>query len=541
MLTLLIGFASCYFIPFNISEIVSCPQITDESTLSDVVSKNPIVVALSCPSDDRFISYAFTNAEPLFPEAVFVIVDNEILKKYLKQKMPAEPSISVFKNGKFNVIVGPIYDQNTVLYVIDLYINEKREVLKTSTEIVAALGETPVTVITTSNDYSHTFSMTKKMLDKTGPINVLSISKEAADDIGLVKGKCLIYRTIDKVLETAQCNMRDIQSAMKSSYENAKVNLLKESTKPCVLLHTFQTNDENVKEFMYKLGSNFKDFNFFLVNDKEACDLVDKYYQNKFCHLTRLGIVDFKSHIAYNISTFIDTLELETDTFDYGKLVSNVSRLIYQVRNHAVPHFYMSEKIQNPSKSPLKRIVGLNYKEKIEENDTDVLVLYLKPKSSECSKAFTKFRSIADDALKCDDDDVNQTNTTKTCNKNINTHIRFYFIITGDNYVEGGFPTYPNEPAIFLFSALDKTKPRLVIGTEQADIQNHIRLFAKYPVNFTTEYPLGTMDHFEEQSKHSQSVRGRMTVEEVETLLDTIEKVSAEFKKSNNEQKSDEL
>ena len=78
--------------------------------------------------------------------------------------------------------------------------------------------------------------------------------------------------------------------------------------------------------------------------------------------MTRIGVIDFKSHIAYNLSSVIDVLELETQTFDYKKLVSNVSHVIYQIRNHAVPHFYMSEKIQNPSKSPLRRIVGLNYK-----------------------------------------------------------------------------------------------------------------------------------------------------------------------------------
>ena len=303
---------------------------------------------------------------------------------------------------------------------------------------------------------------------------------------------------------------------------------------------------------MYKLGSNFKDFNFFLVNDKDACKLVDKYYQNTFCQLTRIGVIDFKAHIAYNVSSIIDTLELETQSFDSRKMTTNVSHLIYQIRNHAVPHFYMSEPLQKPSKSPLKRIVGLNYKEMIEENDTDVLVLYLKPRSSTCSKAFSKFRSIADDALddcgKDDDNNVNQTNSenatnttekTQICNRDINTHIKFYFIIATDNFVEGGYPTYPDEPSIVLFSALDKTKPRLVVGTDQADIQLHLKLFAKYPVNFTTDYSLGTMDHFNEQAEFLKSVRGRMTVEEVELLMDTIDKVSAEFKKSNNESSSD--
>ena len=227
MFSLFIGFASCLFVPFNVSEVASFAKINAD-TLSEYISKNPIVISLSCPTENYHISHAFTNSE-----AVFVIVEDGAMKKYLDQKVPPEPSIAIFKNGTLSVIVGPIYEASSLLYIIDLYLYEKRPVLQSATEVVAALGEAPVTVITSSNDFDHTFSNTKKILSKAGPINIVSLSKKAAGEINLSPGACAIYRSIDQVLEPIRCTSNDIQSSLKPAFDKAKVEMLTESTKPC--------------------------------------------------------------------------------------------------------------------------------------------------------------------------------------------------------------------------------------------------------------------------------------------------------------------
>lgn len=107
MLAFLFGLVSCVFVPYNISSMISFDRV-NSAELSDIVSKNPIVVVLSCPQDNYVISHAFTNSESLFPEAVFAIADKGALKDYLKQKVPAEPSIAIFKKGSLDVIVGSI-------------------------------------------------------------------------------------------------------------------------------------------------------------------------------------------------------------------------------------------------------------------------------------------------------------------------------------------------------------------------------------------------------------------------------------------------
>lgn len=543
MLAFLFGLVSCVFVPYNISSMISFDRV-NSAELSDIVSKNPIVVVLSCPQDNYVISHAFTNSESLFPEAVFAIADKGALKDYLKQKVPAEPSIAIFKKGSLDVIVGSIYKENTLLYIIDLYLYEKRPVLKSSAEVIAALGETPVTIITTEKEFDHTFSITKKSLTNSEPINIVSLSAKAAEEISLVPGYCAIFRSLDQVLDSARCNAEDIKTVIKPVFQNAKIELLQESKKPSVVFHPTDHNSHEVKDFMYKLGSNFKDFNFFFVNDKEACKLVDKYYPPSFCSKNQIGVIDFKANIAYNVSSIINTEELK-ESFDSKKMTANVSHLIYQIRNHAVPHYYMSEQIPKSSNAPLKRIVGLNYKELVVDNDDDVLVLFLKPRDSDCSKAFNKLRKIADDALEdCHKDDEKEnetstantkTNKTQICNIDLNNHTKFYFIISTDNKIEGGYPTFPGEPSLVLYSALDKSKPRLVIGSDLADIQLHLKLFAKYPVTFNKKYTIGSMEHFNEQAEIAKSVRARMTVEEVELLMDTIDKVGAEFKERNED------
>jgi hypothetical protein len=109
-----------------------------------------------------------------------------------------------------------------------------------------------------------------------------------------------------------------------------------------------------------------------------------------------------------------------------------MAKLFADIRSGALRRSYRSEPVEPPLDGPLKKAVGANYNDIVNDTHADVVVLLLKPRSHQCALASRKLWRFAFD--------LNRTD---------------YIFVTLDhtaNQIEGGFPA-ADSPCVVLYPA----------------------------------------------------------------------------------------
>ncbi|OHT12252.1 hypothetical protein TRFO_18059 [Tritrichomonas foetus] len=520
LLSFFFSIAFSVYIPFSLTETLSIETANDE-ILHKLIEENPIVIALSCSQKDAYILASFSNAESLFPEAKFVAVFPLSLRNFLNQSVPSDPYFAIIKNGVPTAVVGQIDDESTLLYMIDLHLYGTRPVLNSQSELIAALGESPITLMSSYKQFDNTFSLAKEVMPTVGPVNVISLAPSVISDINMKPNECAIYRKVDNALEPFDCSKNTFLNISKTTFDFATIDKLRNSQKLAVLFHSPEIKPEHT-ELVFVLGSHFRDFNFFFLKDEKTKEFVNAFYERQFCNGLNFGIVDVKNNFIYEVNDYI-TDELKNATeFDAQIWLNSIAQLINALNLGQVPKTPKSEPIPKPSDLPIKKIVGLNYFDFVLETNMDVLVLFVKPRSNECAEMFTEFRKVAEDSI-----------------ANNNTNLKFAFMDATVNQIDGGLYPIPGQPSILLYPAANKSFPRLMIGKKAADIQLLMRLFATNSFKLSKEEKLGGMSDFFAAVEYAKLAKPKMNQEQIEVLDDTIKKVAeAYILHINNEKKS---
>lgn len=513
---------SYIFVPFSLTEGVSLSP-SDHEKVIKTIETNQYVISLTGSGRNSAILTAFDDAESLFPEATFIITTSKSMKLLLNTtKLPEKPYISFFENGTLINSIGPIESGSSMLYIIDLMLYKQRPTLKNVHELVAALGEAPLTLVSQHKTFDHIFSVSKESMPDVGPINIITLSDSAAREISLNDNSCALFRSIDQELIPISCTKEDIIENSIPTFNYAKpANLLK-SNKTAFIFHS-QGQLMEYSGMMHQLGSSIPTMNFFLDIDRSVCKFLNDFVPD-FCDHTNIALIDFKERYIYNISEIIDPNKIGY-VFSQ-KWAQQIPKVLLAYEKRKLKKIPMSEKVPRASKLPVKKLVGKTYESFVNDTTKDTLVLFINPESQESSAAFPKFKRIADDIGRLPDEKKNET---------FEGNFTFGFVISTYNQIEGGFPHYPEEPALILYPANDKKHPRLLLGTNVSDIQLQLKLFASHKPTFETEEKVGDMQHFKEISTKAKTAMPKMNRQEKDTLLDTIKKVEAAFVKEQGE------
>ena len=497
-----------YFIPFNVSNSFTI-DTADKSILFQMMAEYHLLIGLACSSDDVMLLSAFTNAMPLFPEAKFVAVFPAAINEIMNSTVPKDPFLILCKDGKIFNTIGPIDDSNTLLYMIDLYAtNSTKSIISSKSEIVSGLGGAPTTVISEQSQYQNVLSMVKDNILELGPTDVISINDVLAKEL-FDEDSCGVFTKSDGNLRSFDCKTVDVlKNYSIPSFKKATVDTLIQSTKICVLFHDSEFYN-NQTEFLYKVGSHYTDIDFFVIeSNSKAAEFVKDFLGYDFVNKERptIAFVDFNNSYIYDLQ-FFD--ELENDTyFNTRKWTASTVQMILQIMSGQAKKHLRSEPIPLQKDSILHKVVGLTHTDFVNEPGKDVLMLYVRPDSIPCQNAFSDIKTLAKDSA-----------------ENDNKNLKFGFMDSTKNKVEGGIFPFPYEPAFVFYPANNKTVPRILLGISLPEIRYIIKSFAYTPVKFSQDEKLDNMNYLLHQSEYAKIVKdgNNLSKEQLNTIDETLQ------------------
>ncbi|OHT01490.1 hypothetical protein TRFO_31678 [Tritrichomonas foetus] len=533
----LAGLTLSVYIPHQAANSLSI-EFSGLEKAQKLLKENENVIAFVGAGKDVELIMNFASAEPLFPEYTFIHIYPREMKNIVTENdtvLPEDPYFAIFKNGNIVEAVGPIDEDSSLLFLLDLYVYGKRPLLKDQKGLVSSLGQAPLTIIAPESKYEEMKKIAKISTSEFVLTDVIQITQEVANEVSLVDGSCALYRKLDKSLEEFNCTIEGLRQGRKPLYSRPTVKQMKESTKPAVCFCQKKKRENlMVGEFLYTLAKHFhNEFDFFELKSDETKKYLGEFLgDSTICEKTsNLAVINVTGKFFYRTTQFLPRTLIEAPVFDAQSFTTSTAQLLNYIKSNQVDKIPISEPIPKPSSLAIKKVVGKNYKEFVMEEGKDVLVLFVKPNSKACQFSFTALKEVAEDLI-----DVCE-----------NEFIKFGFMDYTANQIDGGLPVVPDQPAIIFYPANQKLSPKFVIGKRVGDILMHIRLFAaKKPITKLNE-TLSSMDEFNQLTEYFRSVIPQMNRHQKNTLEETIRKVKVEYEayaaknQNETEEKEQEL
>lgn len=469
------SFAAAKFITYKITEKLFLETV-NYTEIQAFVNKYSTVVALAAEGEDSHLINTFVQLESLYPDAHFVIVHTKDMNKFLNGNCPAEPYVSIIRDKIVDITVGPIRDDNTMIYLIDLWLTKQRKTLQDQTSLVAALGGAPRTLIVRETDFQKGLDIANMTSLTLGPANVVIVDESVAKVIGMKHNDCGLYRRDDAFLTVAKgCSAESYRRQIRPDFAPAD-RLTKTSKELVVAFRTargYRNPDSPVFSILGQLGGHFKDMKF-VIADKDFSKTVKEFTNEDDwdATVTNVAVMDFHGGFYYNTSS-VFTAAMKNETFDPQLWGNKMAEFLYQVKNHMIQKTYISEKPASPSTDLLQRAVGKDIRRKIDGSDRDVFVVYLKPKCSPCSKLFGKVRSLTDQL------DENKYNNAW-----------FFVYDVANNQIPGGNQVNIDQvPAFVMYPFSDKKNPKVCPYVSDDIIRWFTAKYSDKPHNITYKFP----------------------------------------------------
>ena len=457
MIFLLTFFSLSLYIPFSLPNYLEAEQ---DVKLNDYIKANQRVIVLTVKPSNSWIIKPFLNLQSMFPNISLYVSKVKQIKNYTKKI--ETPFLSFFRDGDYVNSVGPIKHESVLLNTIDLYLNGNVNIVNSQAKFMSSLNDKMhLTIGCYKNDIDKAVKLAKDMGKELGPISVIGFEMNFARSIGLNFGKCIVYRIDDDNIEEFDCTNDGLRNVSKPYYQLINEYKFQRENATTVALITPQfTND--IKDFLYQIGKHFPDFNIVYVTSPLR-DVVKEFTHDYYDSVSNyLVVLNYKEGWIYNVSSYI-TREMTNDKFSANNWRFPVTQLLYDIRDSKVQKTYQSEGLIFDYTSPVRKIVGTIYKDYINDTENDCVMLYLNPNSKKSRDIYSSTFEFVQELRK----------------QNKSQNIKFGFISPSRNSIEGGFPSIPFYPYIYIFPAgTNKIYP--VIGNKIEDIKISLMIYSSF-------------------------------------------------------------
>ena len=465
-------FAVSKFIPYRLSEQLQMSHATKANIQSMIENNSVTVVFVADPKDSPLIN-TFASTQALYPEVLMSYTFPDEIKDYLNMTLPKDPYMVVTNNGKIEVVIGPMFDDSTVMMTADLWITKKRKVLTSEIEFIGAMNGGPRTLAVTEDQFEKGLEIAKSTGVTDGPLNVVKITRRLAKLIGAKKNGCALYRRDDQAIEVVpKCSIENYRSLVRPYFSTAN-QYSTETNQEMVVIH-YSLRDDSVGDVLAELGKANKNLQLVIADselEKKVEEVIhDENWTKSFDF--NFVVVNFTGMYYYNLTSDVkDMLKRPWDADDY---LTCMLRYFRQILHHEIPKVYFSEDEDNRTKSSMmQKAVGNNFHRYVDDPDRDTLIIFLKPGSKHCFRVFSYLREFG----------------TRLDSEN-NSDYWFLMYNVSSNMLPEGNPVDENGcPTVLFYPANDRENPK-ILPVETLDVMKW--LVARYstkPINVTYDLP----------------------------------------------------
>ena len=452
MFFFLLYLINSYFLSPEFDNSISLIPVSSVDKIYDIVNKTKITFLLACEVGDGMLSETFFSLKEIFPEFEYVYTDENVLNEiYHKEKMipPILPALVVFEHGTIFTAVSQIENPNQLLFLVDLYGNQKTPFIDQPLQIkiLQNIGHAPITIITTPQNFSKIFKLTKFESPKLGPISIVQISKENLRQTNIFNpDRPSVFRSLDGQIQPFDIySTRSFVEAATSSFQRGTLANIRKERKDIFafyspILHSF------LKELLFVVGQQLRPIGFsvYYVSTQNVAQEIKGITNGFDISKNGMGFAIFNAHhnYFYNVSQFQPPKE-----FANGQAWADcISKAVIAYQEKRIKREYRTEKSINISKNTRDKLIRLsaeNYKDFQNLEGVDTVVLYIKNTIKECLNYFPDYYDLSNDVF----------------SRGFNSLIKFGYLDIGKNGLPGPLPDDSELPYVEFYPANNKSNP----------------------------------------------------------------------------------
>ena len=461
---------SCVYVPYRVTDTLGI-DMPKPHKLGKAIAKYDTVVVLSVKRQNARLVAGFTDMQALFPDVHFMFAPYEIMKEHMNKSIAKGPCLTIIRNEKVEVSVGPFWDETTMVTMIDLYLTKKRPVITDKVELVAALGGAPRTIVAFEEDFNKALDYITQTSKTHGPANIVLGSPELFEEMAMARGTCALFRREDDTLEPIEgCTLENYKKVSVPVYYKTG-QMLDHSKQLVVALKARDADrDEGVASILPQLKGFFPNMEFVIADDHISSRIDSIQGDNWSSWNSNVAVINFHERYFYNLTSNFtaEMKKLPFDPLSWGNLLAQV---LLAIKDNAMQRVYMSEPVTPPTNNTLQIVCGDDYLQRLNDTEHDQLIVYTETRSRKYTKHVEKLKKVA-----------------RALEKNNNTNYRFLIIDVAKNSVPGGFPvTAKGTPLLGFVSKDNKKLMPLLPCTSSNVVKWFLKRYASVPhtLNFT--------------------------------------------------------
>ena len=438
-------------------------QVVNKNELEELVNQSKKVIAMGFPSENpRYneMMHSYHNfALHYSNDAVFVIYQEEYAKAEAEKMGSDLPFAFYYENKKLASGYPYLDNEAGFVRILELiFHHDDPLVVLTVDELYRSIGDLNFAILAPTPElYLNGIKLHFNQSVFLAEIDVIKVAPDVLSELNLDPTQSALFRKEDCCIVSFKSLNQDFKDDILSFF-NASLPVYKiyqgadfinENYEMFVL--TSPTLTDEMKDFLFEIASKYKEYNFgYLKPDflKIGELVINESFPNKlniyFCNFARRWYIDIED---------IFTWEFIHLPFDKNKWMQKIEFTIEKAIKNGRKKNYFSEPVPSPIPGSLiKKVVGLTYKDFINDPEHDVLMMYVGSNCENCRK----FKPIF----------VNFVKEFKATGK---TFLKFGWINYEKNSSEEKFPYIPGLPHFELFPAKNKSEHDSLKGMRSRD------------------------------------------------------------------------
>ncbi|KAH0791494.1 Thioredoxin family protein [Histomonas meleagridis] len=422
-------FSNCIFVPYSKTSTPKFKNYTDIE-FQDVISQNPVVLALVIGPHPHPLSeqaqYLFSNSLNIFSKrALFTLLISSDVPQLVSTFQYENPFLVLFQSGRiYNSCECPT-SEDAFMFLLNNWLIENRGPVKTLNDLRATLSSTLYTLISKEKYVNDANSNLYLALPEIGSCELITAKPELFDELNMSNEMFLLFRSQDLTIVPVQNSTSSILEKSIPLYkEFTKYDIMQENiTFAAIFSRGFE---KSYHENLYQLSNLFPKIRFGVV-PYHLYPTVQHIFPNDIT-FPNFYVFNPDNGYFYPHDKLFDNVEFRSDEF-----LVKAKEYINDIMTDKIARQYFSEEIpeiiENES---VQKIVGLTYKDFIENESYDAVVLYspeFGPK-----EVFQMFIETADEVAKSGND-----------------KIKFGILDPIRNASPLGFPVFVQRPHIEIF------------------------------------------------------------------------------------------
>ena len=427
------------FVPFDILNAPSIPRVDKEDPSSFMGEHDKVLLVDIPEGEEERHSDVYNAIEAVLtvtnkPMPIFISSPDARFRSF----SGSYGNITLMRRNQPPIAVPVPMGERHIISSLERFMTDIGDPIEDEDSLYKILGDFPYTLLCRPNESQEAIDYALQAAPFIGPVDVRIVTQDLLRKLGFENASLVMFRDEDESLSETELTLESVLRVSLPIYRILTVDDL-ENELCFAITAKYLTND--IKEFLFEFGKNEIPFVIGFI-PRPLRSVVSRVIGREFSQEPDVAFVHLGNSTYFQLSMFDSLLN---KTFNTDEWLRAGNEFIRQYNANELIQMYPSEDIPTEQISNVTKVVGLTYRDFINDPEHDVVMFYMRPSCPHCRKFIPTFEEFADECHSFES-------------------LKFGMIDIDANAVEGGFPFNLGVPHLVIFPAKAKADNRPIIG-----------------------------------------------------------------------------